>query len=401
MKGSVVPDEGNQVKKTVKIKEDVLELSGKGLQNMNSLPKRHSICDLILDNNSITKIEKLDIFPKLTVLSMKSNRLVRMNGVNFGKNLVSVNLSNNGIVSMEGLCWLVHLEYLDLSKNNIKRIQNVSYCSKLKHMNLSENSITNISNLKNLTELKVLLLHGNSITTLERAGENLPEQIETLSFSGNGIADLNELCHLSCLFTLKNFSIQDNPCVMTTSSLPEFDFRPFVLSTLPSLLTLDDGDVTDDERKSAERLSQDENFSLFTFGYHLQLVLYLSKVTPLNDTDEVNKDHIDILDEFLQKRRTETDQKNTEITRNRADIKASDTLDSSSYSVREYSENTQNGSRDSYDEDTETDTLCSESRFLPVYSPLKTSHEIDHHSKKMNIKHPCVKARDNKLLSYF
>jgi hypothetical protein len=42
---------------------------GKGLQNMNSLPKRYSICDLILDNNSITKIEKLDAFPKLSSVS--------------------------------------------------------------------------------------------------------------------------------------------------------------------------------------------------------------------------------------------------------------------------------------------------------------------------------------------
>lgn len=31
--------------------------------------------------------------------------------------------------------------------------------------------------------------------------------------------------------------------------------------------------------------------------------------------------------------------------------------------------------------DTETDTLCSESRFLPVYSPVKKSHEIDRHGR--------------------
>ncbi len=36
---------------------------------MSSLPKRYSICDLILDNNSITKIEKLDAYPKLTSVS--------------------------------------------------------------------------------------------------------------------------------------------------------------------------------------------------------------------------------------------------------------------------------------------------------------------------------------------
>ena len=38
---------------------------GKGLRNMNSLSKCHSVSKLVLDNNSITKIEKLDVFPTL------------------------------------------------------------------------------------------------------------------------------------------------------------------------------------------------------------------------------------------------------------------------------------------------------------------------------------------------
>lgn len=388
MKGSKSFDESG--KGAIKTrKQHVLELNGKGLQNMNSLPKRYSICDLILDNNSITKIEKLDAFPKLSSLSMVGNYLVRMNGVNFGKHLMSVNLSNNGIVSMEGLCWLVHLEYLDLSKNKIKRIQNVSYCTKLKHMDLSENSITDISNLKSLVQLEALLLHGNTITTLERAEEKLPEQIGTLSLSENGISDLNEVRRLSCLLNLKHFSIMSNPCVMTTSSLPGFNFRPFVLSCLPSLLTLDGRAVTDRERQEAERLSRDENLPLFTFGHHLQLVLYFSKTCPVPDTNQVSKDQSGFLDDFLQKRRMEIfgDQKSAKVTRNafplnnnvynfeERDVKTSETLQSSSYSVLDF----QNGSGNfSPDEESETDTLRSESRFLPVYSPLKKSPGIDH-----------------------
>ena len=42
-------------------------------------------------------------------------------------------------------------------------------------------------------------------------------------------------------------------------------------------------------RRDAERLSRDENLSLFTFGHHLQLVLYLSKTSPIHHTTQVRR----------------------------------------------------------------------------------------------------------------
>ena len=54
----------------INVTKSVCYLLGKGMRSMNSLPKRHSISDLVLDNNSITKIEKLDAFPKLCSVSL-------------------------------------------------------------------------------------------------------------------------------------------------------------------------------------------------------------------------------------------------------------------------------------------------------------------------------------------
>jgi hypothetical protein len=40
-------------------------------------------------------------------------------------------------------------------------------------------------------------------------------------------------------------------------------------------------------RQEAERLRRDRDLALFTFGNHLQLVLYLSKIYPLSDSAKV------------------------------------------------------------------------------------------------------------------
>ena len=65
----------------------VVYIIGKGLLNMNSLPKCYSISDLILDNNSITKIEKLDAFPKLTLVGLFSSLCENVSPDEYKKNI--------------------------------------------------------------------------------------------------------------------------------------------------------------------------------------------------------------------------------------------------------------------------------------------------------------------------
>ncbi|XP_071113927.1 centrosomal protein of 97 kDa-like [Haliotis cracherodii] len=194
----------------------VLDFTGYGLKKFD-IPEGLHPNGLILDQNSISKIENVEHLQDLQQLSLASNHLVRMVGVSSFIHLTVLRLSNNSIVNIEGLTDLVYLSWLDLSGNSIKVIENLKHNARLRHLDLSDNNIAVFGELSPLSILKTLLLHGNIISSLKPIPACIPPSVRVLSLESNDLCDLNEMCYLASLPDLDQLSLANNPCVLMTA----------------------------------------------------------------------------------------------------------------------------------------------------------------------------------------
>ncbi|XP_077977654.1 uncharacterized protein LOC144433219 [Glandiceps talaboti] len=283
----------------------VKDLTGRALRKIErseSTSSEQQCTTLILDRNSVSKIENLECYESLQQLSIANNRLVRMNGVARLRTLRVLNLPNNSIQFIEGLRELFDLEWLNLSGNSIKNIENLSTNFRLTHLDLSDNSISSISDISNLNNLKTLLLHGNILTSLRSVPAYFPIGIEILSLAENEITDLNEVSYLSCLGQLQQLSIMNNPCVLMTNTTGHgFDYRPFVINWCTRLKILDSYSVNQKESLKAEWLYSQGKGRCFRTGHHAELVEYLSNVSPLTMSSDLQSQEDEKLNKILSK----------------------------------------------------------------------------------------------------
>uniref|UniRef100_UPI0037E75AD7 centrosomal protein of 97 kDa n=1 Tax=Semicossyphus pulcher TaxID=241346 RepID=UPI0037E75AD7 len=282
----------------------VMDLSNRGMQKLDpSFMCSEDTHTLILDRNHIMKLDHLERSPGLQQLSVASNRLVRMMGVSRLTELRVLNLPNNSIGYIEGLRDLPNLEWLNLSGNNIKVIEQLNNCVSLQHLDLSDNNISIIGDLTKLVALKTVLLHGNSITTLRTVPAHLPAHLSILSLAENEIRDLNEASYLAPLHDLEQLSIMSNPCVMSTPSLPGFDYRPYIMSWCLNIKVLDGYVVSQKEGLKAEWLYSQGKGRSYRPGQHVQLVQYLATVCPLTSSPALETAEDAKLEKILSKQR--------------------------------------------------------------------------------------------------
>ncbi|XP_052809699.1 uncharacterized protein LOC128238150 isoform X4 [Mya arenaria] len=258
----------------------LVDISDRGLSRLE-VPGGESPTALIADRNSITRIDGLDHCVGLKQLSLKSNRLVHMSGVGKLRQLTVLNLPQNSIVAIEGLKELSQLQFLNLSGNSIKVMEGLGSNLGLRYLDLSDNSISSLGDIHHLVNLKTLLLHGNIVTSLRTAPHFLPKSVTILSLAENEIGDINEVSFLSCLPGLQQLSVMNNPCVLMTASVPEFDHRPFIVNWCPMLQILDGYTVNDKEQLKAEWLYSQGKGHHFKVGQHLETLHYLASVCPL------------------------------------------------------------------------------------------------------------------------
>ncbi|XP_012941590.1 serine-rich adhesin for platelets [Aplysia californica] len=258
---------------------------------------------LILDNNNISKLDGLEACPSLTQLSAVHNHIVRMHAVGSLPLLTVLSLASNSIVTMEGLDLLEHLTWLDLSSNSIKVVEHLPKSGMLHYIDLSDNDITHFSDLSYMDNLKTLLLHSNSITSLKMAVSHLPQNLSVLSLADNSIYDLSEICYLSGLANLQQFSVAENPCLMMTAENEGFDYRPYIWNWCPTVYVLDGYMVSEKERLLGEWLYSQGKGRQFHPGQHAQLVEYLATVCPLTSTDQLRSEDDSKLSQILSQQR--------------------------------------------------------------------------------------------------
>ncbi|XP_071442513.1 uncharacterized protein Cep97 [Hetaerina americana] len=270
---------------------DKIDLSGKGLKKLEkSVGIQSQATVLILDDNELQRLDNVGLYTSLQRLSAVRNQLVRMYGVSKLQNLTSLNLAHNNLVGIEGLKELLNLRWLCLAGNNVKAIDHLNTNINLEHLDLSENNIGCISDLSHLQNLKELLLHGNRISGLQFCQRYLPMSLESLSLADNRIADLNEVCHVSHLPVLREFTIAGNPCVAAAAAVAShphtpgqcvgFDYRPFVINWCMNLRVLDGYLVDAKESLRAEWLYSQGKGRSFRVGEQEALIVYLSSVCP-------------------------------------------------------------------------------------------------------------------------
>ncbi|CAI2732364.1 unnamed protein product [Schistosoma spindalis] len=233
--------------------EITLNIARSGIENIDTLPVNINV--LILDHNYIRRLENLSTLCDLQQLSVADNKLLQMHGVAGLINLTILNLPNNGIVTMDGLAKLTNLRWLNLSGNKLKLDTNLN----LKHLDLSDNYIYELRNLSHLTKLKTLLLHCNHISTLRDGSKNLPKSLEILSLASNMVSNILEVQELSCLSTLSQFSLGNNPCIESFAN----DYKLFVLGWLPNLRILDGTRITKEDLEKASSFISEIKSPLF------------------------------------------------------------------------------------------------------------------------------------------
>ncbi len=147
--------------------------------------------------------------------------------------------------------------------------------SSIAEVDLSFNQIDNVEALDVFPSLKILMLDHNNLTSLT-SFPNLP-RLETLSLSYNGIRDLDSfLVQLTSKFpNLKNLNVMKNPMnPMFESESKYSDFRATVKIWVPSLLTLDGTDFSENAdaiKKRQKDVEAQKNQALKSAGGKKQL----------------------------------------------------------------------------------------------------------------------------------
>ncbi|XP_047735452.1 uncharacterized protein LOC108683348 isoform X1 [Hyalella azteca] len=269
--------------------EVVLDLSGRKLTKLEKAPSNRAFATaLVLDDNCLQNLTNLDSYGELQRISLSNNKVMRMYWFARMYSLRILNLPGNNIVTVEGLKELQHLVHLNLAANSIKTMDGISHCHKLEHLNLSGNAICALSDLTSLPKLKELFLHRNRLMNLNRGNKYLPTSLVIFTLSDNLLADLNDLCHLSHLSNLEQFTILNNPCLQPFQLTDEtgrptgaplaFDYRPYVINWCLNLKVLDGYKVTPMESLKGEWLYSQGRGRGFQLGEHGPLVQYLSGV---------------------------------------------------------------------------------------------------------------------------
>ena len=235
----------------------ILQLSGKGIVNIDGLQYCTNVSYIILSDNEISNIDILSTanLPMLQSLNLSNNRLSNIDGLATANlpMLNDLNLSNNEISNINGLSTaklqnlrklllggnkisnidglstanLAILDFLDLSNNEISNIDTLSIANlpMLSYLRLTSNKIRNIDGLAtaNLLMLQALELGDNKISNIDiLSAVNLPMLI-SLELYNNKISDIEVLATAN-LPMLDSLSLSNNEIsnieVLATANLP-------------------------------------------------------------------------------------------------------------------------------------------------------------------------------------
>ncbi|WP_434296575.1 leucine-rich repeat domain-containing protein [Clostridium sporogenes] len=145
-----------------------LELSGRGIVDLQGLESMENLTYLDLSNNEISNIDSIKKLVKLKKLILHKNKIGSIKSIESLKYLEELDLSNNLIGDITALGGLSQLTRLDLSKNGIVSISSLGGLINLQYLSLYENKISDGEEyLKKLYSLKELYLKNSGISNFD------------------------------------------------------------------------------------------------------------------------------------------------------------------------------------------------------------------------------------------
>ena len=223
---------------------DRINLDRRGLHGIPVLTEEPGLRLLSLQHNFIKRIHNLDFICRLVFLDLYHNRLDHIAGLEPLTNLRVLMLGKNRIRKIECLNDCPKLSVLDLHGNRIGSIVGLEKLKELKVLNLASNLIRKVNGLQNLSLLEELNLRRNRIRTT--SGLESVSSLQKLYMSNNEIQGLSALS-LDSLTKLQTIQMEGNP----VWSNPDYSYH--LVSSLPSLVTLDQQDVSLDIKTAARR----------------------------------------------------------------------------------------------------------------------------------------------------
>ncbi|VDM52383.1 unnamed protein product [Angiostrongylus costaricensis] len=150
---------------------------------------------------------------------------------------------------------------------------------------MCENGVLNLSRRANVRKL---IISGNMFTNV--VGFDMfkqcvqtaifPQCLTFLDASSNTVEDLTEFLYLLPLMKLESIALANNPCL----SSPNFDYRIYILSVLPSVQDIDGFLVSEEDQLKGEWLYSQGKGRMFKpdTGAHGSLVNYLERYCPFD-----------------------------------------------------------------------------------------------------------------------
>lgn len=172
--------------------------------------------EFYVSKNELTKIEELDHLHELRILELGSNRLRVMEGLQNMTILQELWLGRNRIRTVE-LCGLKSLVKISLQSNRLTSMLGFQECINLEELYLSHNGISKMEGLSTLVNLKVLDVSSNKLTAISGI-ENLA-RLEDLWLNDNQIASLDGIDAIvaGSKGTLTTIYLEHNPCAKDPS----------------------------------------------------------------------------------------------------------------------------------------------------------------------------------------
>ncbi|APC79133.1 leucine-rich repeat domain-containing protein [Clostridium botulinum] len=145
-----------------------LELSGRGIVDLQGLESMENLTYLDLSNNEISNIDSIKKLVNLKKLVLHKNKIGSIKSIESLKYLEELDLSNNLIGDITALGGLSQLTRLDLSRNGIVSINSLGSLINLQYLSLYENKISEGEEyLKKLYSLRELYLKNSGVSNFD------------------------------------------------------------------------------------------------------------------------------------------------------------------------------------------------------------------------------------------
>ena len=147
---------------------------------------------------------------KVQTLNLSGKGITDLNGLNVFKNLKKLSLANNKIQDLSKISTLTNLEELVLNNNSIKNLKGVESLTKLSKLILNNNQITDVSSIEKLTKLSVVNLNNNQLTNLGA--------LKSLSSLKEIYADNNNIKSTPAFNSVNKLSMKNNKVNLNTTN---------------------------------------------------------------------------------------------------------------------------------------------------------------------------------------